>query len=715
MVIQHNLAAMNANRQFNITNIEKRKSSEKLSSGYRINRAADDAAGLAISEKMRKDIRGLAQGTDNLMDGISFCQVADGALNEVHDILNRLNELSVKGGNDTLTDEDRSYIQVEVDQLLDGLDDVFINTNFNEHYIFRVPYVPNVTGNPNDIQIFNSSTGKPGGVLIDHKRYTFNELGFNLQPDGTFTDNETKFTLDSGEKVELYTTKGSSLNDIHRVYKWSADNSGIFVNDVKAVTWNELGVVDGSAAGSYSFTYHGMTVSFNSEDNDLATVIAGINGDGISDVSWETANPMSTSYTAVTMSYSDTYNITNANKDHVHSNGYSYTLKADADGVWIHDDVHGSDTSKTAWGNIATSTGKYPISDWGRPEDSINAVTLDYDETYTFTANLNDTDSFSKNVSLNFRIMDEASQQSVIRGLDGQQFSVSNVANLSGETNKGARVTANLSFEFQRDNGRDFDAAVGSNAFSGNAFDIIASDGALVHYDVEDTEGYDTFEGTISITINGKVFSSRQMTADSRNGDYISNVRLSMEGDSSEFITIDKYYFQDPDQSVELQASGSKPYQTLRTNAGYSSDVSTRYGVLVNPPMKKMDIQASSDSQNFIEMEWMPLNTGILGIGGLLYSSSAASIDNIKAVKTAQSIVNEVRSTFGAYQNRFEHSVRNNMNAEENMQSAESIVRDTDMAKEMQKYSNTNIIAQAGQAMLAQANQTKQAVLSLLR
>ena len=151
MVIQHNLAAMNADRQLNIMTNTTKKSAEKLSSGYRINRAADDAAGLAISEKMRRQIRGLAQGTDNLMDGISLCQVADGALNEIHDMLNRLSELAVKGGNDTLTSDDRSYIQAEVDQLIDGLDDVFINTSFNENYIFRAPYVPNVTGNPNDI------------------------------------------------------------------------------------------------------------------------------------------------------------------------------------------------------------------------------------------------------------------------------------------------------------------------------------------------------------------------------------------------------------------------------------------------------------------------------------------------------------------------------------------------------------------------------------
>ena len=715
MVIQHNLAAMNANRQLNITGIKVKKSSEKLSSGYRINRAADDAAGLAISEKMRRDIRGLKQGTDNLLDAVSLCQVADGALNEIHDILNRLNELSVKGGNDTLTDEDRSYIQAEADQLIDGMDDVFINTSFNEQYIFRAPYVPNVTGNPNDIQVFNAYKNTPGGVLVDHKRYTFNELGFEFEDEDekTFADNKVSFTLDSGETVELYTTKGSQLNDIHRVYRWSADESGIYVNNVQATTWSELGLHDGSASGSYSFDYHGMTVSFSTEDDDLDLVIAGINGDGISEVTWDSVFPAQERNVAVTMQYTDSFNITNENKDKVHVNDNSYTLRADEDCVWIHDDTHDTDTSKIAWGDIATASGKYPISDWGRPEDRTDDVTLDYDETYIFSVNLNDTDSFDKKISLEIKIMDEASQQSVISGLNGQQFYVANVAPLKGETSNGSSVTPSLSFKFQRANGRDFDAAENANAFGGS-FLITQSDGALVHHDEEGTDGYDTFNGKISININGKVFSSDQISGDSRTGG-ISNVRLYCEDDRTEFLTISSYDFTDTDQSIDLLATRTHPYQTLQARAGVSDDTATKFSIKVNPPMKKMNIQASSEVENFIEMKWMPLNSGIIGLGGLLYTSAQASTANIGAIKEAQKIVSEERSTFGTYQNRFEHSVRNNRNAEENMQQAESIIRDTDMAKEMQEYSNSNIIAQAGQSMLAQANQSKQGVLSLLQ
>ena len=117
MIINHNLSAMNAQRQLNISGIQKTKSSEKLSSGYRINRSADDAAGLTISEKMRSQIRGLDQGSRNVQDGISLLQVADGALNEVHDMLHRMNELSIQAANDTNNIEDREAIQQEIDQL----------------------------------------------------------------------------------------------------------------------------------------------------------------------------------------------------------------------------------------------------------------------------------------------------------------------------------------------------------------------------------------------------------------------------------------------------------------------------------------------------------------------------------------------------------------------------------------------------------------------
>ena len=132
MVVQHNLTAMNSNRMLGITSSAQAKSTEKLSSGYRVNRAADDAAGLAISEKMRRQIKGLTQASSNAQDGISCVQTAEGALAEVHDMLQRMNTLAIQASNDTMTSADRGYIDSEVQALVSEIDRVASTTTFNE-------------------------------------------------------------------------------------------------------------------------------------------------------------------------------------------------------------------------------------------------------------------------------------------------------------------------------------------------------------------------------------------------------------------------------------------------------------------------------------------------------------------------------------------------------------------------------------------------------
>ncbi|MDD7334359.1 MAG: flagellin [Lachnospiraceae bacterium] len=137
MVVQHNLQAMNANRMLNVTTTQQSKATEKLSSGYKINRAADDAAGLSISEKMRKQIRGLDQASTNAQDGISAVQTAEGALTEVHSMLQRMNELAVQAANGTNSESDRTSIQDEINQLTTEIDRVAETTKFNETYLLK--------------------------------------------------------------------------------------------------------------------------------------------------------------------------------------------------------------------------------------------------------------------------------------------------------------------------------------------------------------------------------------------------------------------------------------------------------------------------------------------------------------------------------------------------------------------------------------------------
>lgn len=137
MVIKQNMQAFNANRQLNKVEREREKSVEKLSSGYKVNRSADDAVRLSISEKMRKQIRGLTRAAENVEDGVSLCQVIDGAMSEMHDMVNRMNELSVQAANGTNSESDWSYIQDEIDNIVTEFDRIIETTKFNEVYVFK--------------------------------------------------------------------------------------------------------------------------------------------------------------------------------------------------------------------------------------------------------------------------------------------------------------------------------------------------------------------------------------------------------------------------------------------------------------------------------------------------------------------------------------------------------------------------------------------------
>ena len=208
MVVQHNMQAANANRMLNITTGAQSKSTEKLSSGYRINRAADDAAGLSISEKMRKQIRGLDKASSNAEDGVSSVQTAEGALTEVHSMLQRMNELAVQASNGTNSNTDRSAIQDEISQLTTEIDRVAETTKFNETYLLK------------------GGNGTKDVYMNGH------DAGLK----GTLTDNATTATfkvaagaLDAGKSVTIggkdYTIGGSEAEAKALITKAAADGA----------------------------------------------------------------------------------------------------------------------------------------------------------------------------------------------------------------------------------------------------------------------------------------------------------------------------------------------------------------------------------------------------------------------------------------------------------------------------------------------------------
>ena len=218
MVVQHNLTAMNSNRMLGLTTSAQAKSTEKLSSGYKINRAADDAAGLSISEKMRRQIRGLTQASANAQDGISCVQTAEGALNEVQDMLQRINELAVKGENGTLTSADRSYIQSEVRQLMSEIDRVQSTTTFNEQSLLDGSF------SNKGLQV-GAEAGQH--ITITIKNMNVNELIASAEVKGTtFGTNNVEDSDDSTDGKYGYENEGTATFDagmLEKFYTFDSD------------------------------------------------------------------------------------------------------------------------------------------------------------------------------------------------------------------------------------------------------------------------------------------------------------------------------------------------------------------------------------------------------------------------------------------------------------------------------------------------------------
>ncbi len=255
MVVQHNLRAMNSNRMLGITQGILSKSAEKLSSGYKVNRAADDAAGLSISEKMRKQIRGLSQASLNAEDGISAVQTAEGALTEVHDMLQRMNELAVKASNGTNALSDRQTIQDEVDQLLTEIDRVAETTKFNETYLLKGDTDP----------VTKKASAKDAGLVGTLREgattatFTINKLslGDTVSIGGQeYTIGGTTANVTASFQALKANFKGGELVTLDGVQYTIAAGSTVENEDknILAADKIEAKIKDGS-----SFTYNGVT------------------------------------------------------------------------------------------------------------------------------------------------------------------------------------------------------------------------------------------------------------------------------------------------------------------------------------------------------------------------------------------------------------------------------------------------------------------------
>ena len=241
MVVQHNLSAMNANRMLNVTTSAQSKSTEKLSSGYKINRAADDAAGLSISEKMRKQIKGLTQASSNAQDGVSAVQTAEGALTEVHSMLQRMNELAVQSSNGTNSQTDRKAIQDEIDQLTSEIDRVSETTKFNETYLLKGDATKTDTA-----YFMESKYNVTGGIYAegsDTEITTVTDLEKAIK-DGKKLYTEAYTQANNKQTADKIAVKGKDYAYVTKLY----DKNG---KEVSAQNIQDSKNADGSAATNY--------------------------------------------------------------------------------------------------------------------------------------------------------------------------------------------------------------------------------------------------------------------------------------------------------------------------------------------------------------------------------------------------------------------------------------------------------------------------------
>ncbi len=679
LFIQHNLLAENANRQLNVSSRRNAKTTEKLSSGYRINRAADDAAGLSISEKMRRQVRGLHQTVDNISEGVGYVQTAEGALNEVHDMLQRMNELAVKAANGTNTEEDRAYIDSEVQALKDEMDRIFRTTTFNEREIwepgerkllgYRTVSAVSQQNTSKTIDITNQNYGVlPGG---DHYGSGIYEGCFHVHADKTDGVKITWKGYD-GKEYETYTIDWETL----KKQNYNFEMSDYF---------NKEKCPDLFSGDKPVFTYRvAFTPAETAKIEDIADCINDTFIDVRSRVSmthtWEDTNSSHFSVSNKVLHYAAVY--ADKTKAGTAAGGHDFDA---ADDAFIEPIITNNTNLKTPpYSNASAAKGEktgwefsFEMKGLGEVIASSSRVTYSCDDRsdqhkdlwwYHPLHNVNGvwvedtTKRYGQSLSIPGGTLAD-----VMDALTGDETSNSpGILNKDlGGCNANASGSGSITIHF------DLNAK--------NKFEYTGKDG---------NKKESTTVGSFSLTFSVRANETEET---------IFNKIKSALNDTTilDFATL---------------GAGSDSAAISSLNPDYKGIKAPIYGGICG-----FYVQAGTEGGQHISIQYEALSTIALGIGDtntLTQESSSKAIDEIKG---ALQMVSEQRSTFGAYQNRIEHARNINANVEENTQAAESRIRDADIADLMMEYSINNILMQAGASMLTQANQSSQSILELLQ
>ena len=610
MIVQHNITAMNANRMLGLTTGSLSKSTEKLSSGYRINRAADDAAGLTISEKMRKQIRGLDQASTNAEDGVSSVQTAEGALTEVHSMLQRMNELATQAANGTNSADDRKAIQDEIEQLTTEIDRVSETTKFNEIYLLKG----------------DKSGATQTNTLAAHDAGLKGTLGASV-------DGKTTFTADKVEVGGKVTIAGTEYNIVDS----SKTSDYTSINEYTAAAGDKL-VQDGK-----TYTYVGANGKTPA-------------GKTAADEGWFAEDNTTTTKDTITL-----------------KEGSTLTKKAD-----------GKTTTLVGEANADMSAPAKATPTWAKGDTLVHEG-----KTYTYVSD-----------AAGWKDEDGTTiEKAKLTPSAGDTYTIKDTGKSGQIDNKGISTVENIQEKIK---------ALGDG-------DKIKLKKSASDTGKEYTIGVSTKE-------DGTAYTADDVAALVKSGMYVddtTNVYYAVPKNSGKAndITIQDAYAKMAEELKKASSIGTDKGAEVKNNGDGTFEITQGTVDVTEGLSFSLHVGADADMTNKINVNIDSMSAAGLGIKGLNVAddNGSAATYAVDAIADAISKVSSQRSALGAVQNRLEHTIDNLDNVVENTTSAESRIRDTDMAEEMVNYSKNSILQQAGQSMLAQANQANQGVLSLLQ
>lgn len=602
MIINHNMASLNTYRQLSTNNSNSARSLEKLSSGLRINKAGDDAAGLALSEKMRGQIRGLDQAARNSQDGISMIQTAEGSLSETHSILQRMRELAVQGSNDTLTDDDRAEIQKEASQLVEEIDKIGNTTEFNTKKLLNGSVGQSLASN-NTYDLANGDYNAVKAVSAT----TDTETGAYNAAFTTVATKGTQASTGAFASGSLAAGQWMKINDV-QIDLSAADTKSTIIGKINALS-DQTGVTASVGAnGGVSFTntdYGNTTMKLQGSAAAVATAL------GNSQVS-AAGTTTAVGVDAVATIQGAAATTLSGNRVTLNANG------VEANGLTV--ELQGYDTAAKMTATALNS------------EAAVVTLLTGANETLTINGTL---------------IFDQAGGSAIA---STRAALINAVNSQSGNTGVTAALDTNGAIEFSS---------------------VAKGDAAAMTITMTNTLDNQFKTGTTTVALAAGV------------------ANLGSDGLAN-------------NDSATITVNSNN---TLSLHVGANADQTMAVDI--------SDMRASAIGTSVANESSLDSISDLKSKSAL--TSKQGSEDAIKILDEAIKNVSAERSKLGAFTNRLEHTITNLGTSSENLTAAESRVRDVDMAKEMMQFQKNNILSQAAQAMLAQANQAPQGVLQLLR